>query len=241
MIHCLNTNKATQTCKQASKYSADWDGNGKTSCEAVCKALSDIPYGSTSCSKENKRDSECSFACNEGFRLLGADAITCQRTPGSSNGLGWSASLPVCEAICDQIPVPENGDSKCTDGRNIGSTCAFSCPAGTRLIGDKASTCTGFGGLANWTTDAPLCEPVCEELTLKNGEINCSDGNFLHSKCSLSCAKKYESTGPSSQTCVRTGPTTANWDGVLTTTCQPICQPLVDIANGATTCNDASR
>ena len=137
--------------------------------------------------------------------------------------------------------MPENGESHCTDGRNLGSTCAFSCPAGTRLIGDKASTCTGFGGLANWTTQAPLCEPVCDELTLKNGEINCTNDNFLNSKCSLSCAKKYERNGPSSQTCVETGPVRADWDGALTTTCQPICQPLVDIANGATSCNDGSR
>ncbi|CAG5085953.1 Oidioi.mRNA.OKI2018_I69.PAR.g11061.t1.cds [Oikopleura dioica] len=232
---------ATQTCKQIREYTADWDGNGETSCEAVCKALTDIPYGSTSCSNENKRNSECSFSCNDRFRLLGSPIITCQKDGKSSNGLDWSGPLPVCEAICEAIPVPENGESSCTDGRNLGSTCAFSCPAGTRLIGDKASTCTGFGGLANWTTQAPLCEPVCDDLTLKNGEINCTNDNFLNSKCSLSCAKKYERNGPSSQTCVETGPAKADWDGALTTTCQPICQPLVDIANGATSCNDGSR
>ncbi|CBY35042.1 unnamed protein product [Oikopleura dioica] len=173
---------ATQTCQRATKNSAEWDGNGNTSCEATCPALLDIVYGSTSCSNKNKLNSECEFSCNQGFRLLGVESVTCQTDRASLNGLAWSGSSPVCEAVCAAVPVPENGETKCTDGRNIGSTCAFSCPAGTRLIGDKASTCTGFGGLANWTTEAPLCEPVCDELTLKNGEINCSDGNFLRSK-----------------------------------------------------------
>lgn len=50
-------------------------------------------------------NSECTFLCNNGFRLVGSQTRTCQ-WDGSSEQGSWSGVEPVCEGKKNKNPTP---------------------------------------------------------------------------------------------------------------------------------------
>ena len=89
----------------------------------------------------------------------------------------------------------------------------------------------------------PRCEPVCDPAgtSLSNGEMECSNAHYLHSKCTASCAFKYKLRGSAEKICQMAGEDRAAWTmNSLEPQCDPICQPLTNLANGLINCDSES-
>ena len=59
------------------------------------------------------------------------------------------------------MAAPENGDSvTCTDERNFGSACTFTCATGFGLVGAVTVTCGGDGSspVGSYDVESPACE-----------------------------------------------------------------------------------
>ncbi|TKS74536.1 P-selectin CD62 antigen-like family member P [Collichthys lucidus] len=177
-------------------------------CEAItCK----VPEGDapliTQCSQpltELRPDSNCSFSCEEGFELQGAQIIQC-----SEDGQ-WSEAIPTCNVVqCQELSRPERGSIKCSNPlgpSSYQSTCEFTCNEGYVLSGSPSNTlrCEASG---NWNSSKPFCEVVqCPALQeLENGVASCGDDADMRfsygNTCSFSCAPGYQLVGPSRVTC----------------------------------------
>ena len=53
-----------------------------------------LQHGSVSCTDSNKLHSDCTFRCNDGYRLVGNSITTCGSGP--DNGGYWDNAAPVC-------------------------------------------------------------------------------------------------------------------------------------------------
>jgi len=152
----------------------------------VCDALFAPEFGSMSCSTDNNGvGTECSFACNEGYELVGAALSTC-----GVSGF-YDQMVPVCELsiiYCTSLSAPMNGAMSCTNDDDSEETvCSFTCDAGYALVGEASSTCmmTGF-----YSNPVPMCRALamCPDLgTFDFGAVSCSDGAMEGSVCSFSC------------------------------------------------------
>ena len=58
------------------------------------------------------------------------------------------------KAECSNLPNPQNGYVKFTEGRGIGAEVWYICNAGYRLDGSESRRC---GSDLNWSGDAPQC------------------------------------------------------------------------------------
>nr|XP_009858194.1 P-selectin-like [Ciona intestinalis] len=158
--------------------------------------------GAVGCSDSNMAGSVCTFECDSGYAMEGSDTSTCQDDgDGDTEGL-WSSPAPVCTRVTclPQHINPVNGVVQCNDLNNIGSTCTFSCSPGYELNGTANSDCIGGGNngvIGVWTSPAPTCQErgQCRDVqTLQNGNVTCTNGNFVNSQCTYECneAELYE-------------------------------------------------
>ncbi|XP_078494483.1 P-selectin-like [Ciona intestinalis] len=158
--------------------------------------------GAVICSNSNMVGSDCVFQCNNGFSLEGSQTSTCQ-DDGNGDAEGeWSTPAPFCTRITclPQHTNPVNGVVQCSDSNNVGSMCSFQCNPGYELDGTPFSGCiytdsTEDSGV--WSSPAPTCPErgQCRDVqTLQNGNVTCTDGNFVNSRCTYECnkAESYE-------------------------------------------------
>ncbi|KAI1286866.1 Sushi, von Willebrand factor type A, EGF and pentraxin domain-containing protein 1 [Halotydeus destructor] len=166
---------------------------------------------------------QCTFACDNGYQLIGYNPIVCQ-----SNGQ-WSAPVPTCmpNGGCPNINPPANGYSEgtCANAKT-GQTCVFNCFTGYRLVGVTSVTCRGTA----WDGSAPQCQAItCANLVAPpNGRLTgtCSPGR-LGQNCTVTCNLGFR---PSSQTVIQC--TNSGWSTGLPT-CNPIqCPNIGSIQNG---------
>ncbi len=91
-----------------------------------------------------------SFECNDGYELLGHSKFKCN--------LGhWSPSFfPSCRSLnCSEIVTDDPQMVLEGAGTSVGSTVAFDCHPGYRLVGDDFLECQN-GGI--WSNSIPYCE-----------------------------------------------------------------------------------
>ncbi|XP_040895372.1 E-selectin-like [Toxotes jaculatrix] len=188
------------TCTSAAEWSETMPRCEAITCQNPKGDAHLVPKCSQS-STELWTGSSCSFSCEEGFELQGADIIQC-----SQDGQ-WSKAIPTCKAVqCPALQKLENGVVSCGHANErfiYGNTCSFSCAPGYRLVGPSSVTCTSA---AEWSETMPRCEAVqCPALQkLENGVVSCGHANerFIYGNtCSFSCAPGYRLVGPSSVTC----------------------------------------
>ncbi|NXK89838.1 C4BPA protein, partial [Formicarius rufipectus] len=119
--------------------------------------------------------SAATFSCQEGYRLLGRNQISCVI---KNEGVDWDAEVPFCELIpCDSPPSIANGHH--TEGDYVYQTAVtYRCddvPEGTdpfSLIGSDTIYCTAdehSNGV--WSGPPPQCRVVkCKDPEVKNGK-----------------------------------------------------------------------
>uniref|UniRef100_A0A668TX69 Selectin E n=1 Tax=Oreochromis aureus TaxID=47969 RepID=A0A668TX69_OREAU len=183
---------------------------------------------------ELRPNSTCSFNCEEGFELQGANTIKC-----SEDGQ-WNKNIPTCKAKgCPAPEVPTNGQISCSPSLSsfvshetphpLGMLCNFTCDEGHELQGAHSMECTHPG---QWTSRSPICTAVtCLLLEApENGHINCSSTESVYnSQCSFTCDQGYSLEGHELLTCDHHG----NW-----TREKPTCQapaPVTAITFGVAT------
>ncbi|XP_067369242.1 E-selectin-like isoform X2 [Channa argus] len=138
------------TCTSAAEWSQKMPH-----CEAItCQKPEEEAQLIINCSKsltELRPESTCSFSCNAGFDLQGANTIRC-----TEDGQ-WSTAIPTCEAIsCLILEAPENGNITCSNHTPVyNSQCSFTCNQDYLLEGHELLTCDQHG---NWTGERPTCK-----------------------------------------------------------------------------------
>ena len=99
------------------------------------------------------------YSCKIGHELIGDETRTCENRQ-------WTGTEPTCiEKLCPPLPLPDGG-SVDVSGLTHGSTVAYTCNAGYRLIGDEIRECV-YG---DWTGVAPNC--TCMSMA-----------HYFHVKC----------------------------------------------------------
>ncbi|KAF7203063.1 E-selectin [Nothobranchius furzeri] len=138
------------TCTSAAVWSEK-----RPHCEAIlCRNPEGEPPIITACSRpltELGPDSVCSFSCEPGFELQGANTIKC-----SEHGQ-WSRAKPTCKAVsCLLLEAPEHGHVNCSNDEPLfNSQCFFTCDQDYSLEGHELLICNRHG---NWTGKKPTCQ-----------------------------------------------------------------------------------
>ncbi|XP_048352504.1 zona pellucida sperm-binding protein 3 receptor-like [Sphaerodactylus townsendi] len=117
---------------------------------------------------------QITFACNEGYRLIGQSNARCMLMEGR---VVWSAEPPYCQRVpCFPPPTIPNGKHSGTDRDDYeyGSAVTYNCDSGFSLIGDKTIVCVMDKNDMNgkWSGSAPRCEVIeCRGPEISNGRI----------------------------------------------------------------------
>ncbi|XP_073333242.1 E-selectin-like isoform X2 [Pagrus major] len=133
---------------------AEWSETMMPRCEAItCKSPDRGAHLIPQCSQsvtELRPDSSCSFSCEAGFELQGAQTIQC-----SEDGQ-WNEAIPTCRVRCPLLEAPENGHINCSDSEQAyNAQCSFTCSQDYSLHGHEVLTCDHHG---NWTGEKPTCQ-----------------------------------------------------------------------------------
>nr|XP_026693505.1 sushi, von Willebrand factor type A, EGF and pentraxin domain-containing protein 1 isoform X1 [Ciona intestinalis] len=149
--------------------------------------------GGVQCTNSNFMGSSCTFTCDVGYDLLGEISSVCNLITATDAIGTWSAPAPICveRSRCSNPPsAPTNGYRVCSDGNYVGSICDYGCDDLYTRVGSQYSTCVELAdGSHSFDNPAPTCErSSCRDVqTLPNGNVSCSDGNFINSVCTYDC------------------------------------------------------
>uniref|UniRef100_A0A8D2MU17 Sushi domain-containing protein n=1 Tax=Zonotrichia albicollis TaxID=44394 RepID=A0A8D2MU17_ZONAL len=119
--------------------------------------------------------SKLTFRCNEGYRLIGKEEISCDIKNG---GVDWSGTLPYCEIIpCEPPPQIANGEYEERGSYVYQSSVTYRCldvPKDSdpfSLIGSDTIYCTSDANSNGvWSGPPPECRVVkCEDPRVENG------------------------------------------------------------------------
>ncbi|KAM4642728.1 P-selectin-like isoform 2-T2 [Discoglossus pictus] len=127
------------------------------SCQAVqCDVLDALEQGSMSCLHpigHFKFNSNCTFSCEEGFNLFGANNVQCMESGQ------WTAPRPRCEVVtCSDLSSSYPRSMNCSHpigNFSFGSECEFQCLEGYMLNGTKRLQCEPSG---SWSDIIPTCK-----------------------------------------------------------------------------------
>ncbi|XP_063796360.1 E-selectin-like isoform X2 [Pseudophryne corroboree] len=187
------------SCKLQCLLSGEWTSSVPI-CQAIqCAAVIAPENGQMECQDASNYNSQCSFSCLEGFRLIGSSVVTCL-----SSGK-WNAAVPKCEAVqCASLVTPENGVMDCQDGSRYNAMCTFSCGEGFEMVGSSKLQCLLSG---EWTSSVPKCQAIqcAAVIAPENGQMECQDASNYNSQCSFSCSEGYRLIGSSVVTCLSSG------------------------------------
>uniref|UniRef100_F7AJJ2 Uncharacterized protein n=1 Tax=Ciona intestinalis TaxID=7719 RepID=F7AJJ2_CIOIN len=202
--------------------------------------------GGVQCTNSNFMGSSCTFTCDVGYDLLGEISSVCNLITATDAIGTWSAPAPICveRSRCSNPPsAPTNGYRVCSDGNYVGSICDYGCDDLYTRVGSQYSTCVELAdGSHSFDNPAPTCErSSCRDVqTLPNGNVSCSDGNFINSVCTYDCnagnAYALFPTNHSTTTCLND----TTWD-LPPPCCATQCTPTpLNPENGVYECTDAS-
>ncbi|XP_076818198.1 sushi, von Willebrand factor type A, EGF and pentraxin domain-containing protein 1-like [Clavelina lepadiformis] len=148
------------------------------------------------------------------------------------------------EPLCDRPRAPIFGQMSCdtTSGREIGTTCSFTCNRGYELRGDDSSTCGLVDDdVASFDRPVPVCEPtLClpPQSSPANGRVSCDDENNFGSICSFVCDRGHFLAGSPQTTCADNGRWTDTAPACRAITCEPPRNNLID---GTIACSDGNN
>ncbi|XP_064226842.1 E-selectin isoform X1 [Aotus nancymaae] len=227
-----SSTEATQ-CTSSGEWSAPIPA-----CNVVeCDALTNPANGFVECFQSPGSfpwNTTCTFDCEEGFELMGAQSLRC-----TSSG-NWDNEKPMCKAVtCRAIPEPQNGSVTCshspTGEFTFNSSCNFTCEEGFMLQGPAQVECTTQG---TWTSQIPVCEAFqCTVLSSpERGLMNClpsASGSFQNgSSCEFSCEQGFVLKGSKRLQCGPTG----EWDNEKPT-CEAVrCDAVHQLPRGVVRC-----
>ncbi|XP_061095633.1 E-selectin isoform X2 [Conger conger] len=217
------------TCTESAQWSQE-----APRCEAIeCQSPEMGAHMAMKCTESLdslRLDSRCTFSCDEGFILQGAESVQCSGTGE------WSADIPTCTAKkCPSLEEPVDGGMICaSDEFSFGSICNFSCAAGFQLHGAPSLTCTES---AQWSQEAPRCEAIeCQSPEMgAHMAMECTeslDSLRLDSRCTFSCDEGFILQGAESVQCSGTG----EWSADIPT-CTVICPSIEKPIGGNMVCS----
>uniref|UniRef100_A0A2I3GYE9 E-selectin n=1 Tax=Nomascus leucogenys TaxID=61853 RepID=A0A2I3GYE9_NOMLE len=169
----------------------------------------------------------CTFDCEEGFELMGAQSLQC-----TSSG-NWDNEMPMCKAVtCKAIRQPQNGSVRCSHSPagefTFKSSCNFTCEEGFMLQGPAQVECTTQG---QWTQQIPVCEAVrCNAVHQPpKGLVRCAHspiGEFTYkSSCAFSCEEGFELHGSTQLECTSQGQWTEEIPSCQVVKCSSLAVP----------------
>ncbi|XP_029988668.1 P-selectin isoform X2 [Sphaeramia orbicularis] len=178
--------------------------------------------------------SQCDFTCQEGYRLVGNDTLTCL---ASGN---WSEPLPTCTMVqCNSLKSPPHASMQChglLGEHSYGSMCALQCEEGFELIGNNITKCSASG---HWSHPHPVCRAKkCPALKFPpHGSLVCTDphGSFsFGSECVSACDKGFFLNGTANTECTSMGIWNADVPECLAKKCPALNSP----PHGSLVCAD---
>uniref|UniRef100_A0A2K6AHR2 L-selectin n=1 Tax=Mandrillus leucophaeus TaxID=9568 RepID=A0A2K6AHR2_MANLE len=206
----LPSSVETTQCMSSGEWSAP-----VPACKVVeCDAVTNPANGFVECFQNPGSfpwNTTCTFDCEEGFELMGAQSLQC-----TSSG-NWDNEKPTCKAVtCRAIRQPQNGSVRCSHSPagefTFKSSCNFTCEEGFMLQGAAQVECTTQG---QWTQQVPVCEVVkCSSLAvLEKINMSCSGEPVFGTVCNFACPEGWRLNGSAAMTCGATG----HWSGMLPT------------------------
>ncbi|CAH3141747.1 unnamed protein product [Porites lobata] len=113
---------------------------------------------------ENYFGSTCTFGCDDGYNLLGAENISCEASPGHITGY-WDNPVPVCKVRrCSSLTVPQFGyiyPYMCSSYPISGTVCYLECRHGFQSNGGVTVLQCGNNGKWNQNVSSTLqCKDV---------------------------------------------------------------------------------
>uniref|UniRef100_F7DE22 Sushi domain-containing protein n=1 Tax=Ornithorhynchus anatinus TaxID=9258 RepID=F7DE22_ORNAN len=205
-----------------------WNPAAPRCTEASCEGLAEVPNGQVKRPPSLLVGETVTFACDEGYRLIGESSSECEFRAGSAV---WSHEVPLCEQIlCPpplMIPNGRYSGSRSGDfphGTEVSYECDHGPESGVtfQLIGERTIRCISDGeGTGVWNGNAPRCELStaavrCQRPQVPNGypedglkhtysynetvKILCELGFTLMGVGEIRC-RADESWGPAVPTC----------------------------------------
>nr|XP_039267286.1 uncharacterized protein LOC120342501 isoform X7 [Styela clava] len=229
----------------------EWNIDVPDCIDVSCPDLSTIVTNETqvTCTNGFIKKSNCDMSCPEGMTLddsTGSGSVICEDNDGDGEG-EWNVSAASCAVItCPAIntsAISSETMLSCTESKNFGSECTFSCPEFMKLDNDGTAmlTCEDANddGIGEWNTDIPECiNIVCEAIntSLINPElgVSCSSENLVNSECHFSCSvgKKLENGDPIISCNDDDNDGFGDWNGTFPSCTEILC-PLLDSENFA--------
>jgi CUB/sushi domain-containing protein len=231
VVHACNTGfvltagNLSRTCQPSGPDTVAFSGAQATCAPRPCPApvapanatLTDAPqsyaFGQTA-----------TFACNAGFDLQGAPALTtfCQ-----ADGTFGSPTGSCVPRDCGALSAPANGTVS-AGATTFGTTRNYACNTGFTLIGASTTTCEASGA---WSATQPTCQivncgtpPAPANAVLSAGAWTFNFNETLN----FTCNPGYLAQGSLASTCQASGAWTS-----ITGSCQPRdCGVLPAPANG---------
>jgi len=220
-------------CIESAPGFAEWSESPPVCDPIICLPPHEAPEGgSVSCTNDEFLGSVCSFACDDGFEMLGQPQSECMQDFGVF-GI-WTTEAPECVPVladpCPAMPdTLRHGDILCSDGHAPGSECLFFCDAGFAHNGNPTSVCQNDG---SWSHKVPKCVATsCGPIEpIANGTVTCTDGSDIASTCTFECDKSqglqlYPATIEQNQ-CLIQADGTAKWFPP-TPCCSLPCPPFI--------------
>ena len=171
------------------------------------------------------------FACNAGYVLNGAPALT--RTCGPDGSFG--AATGTCERIdCNVLSNPANGTVTTASGTLFEAEATYSCNAGYELVGASTRTCTATGA---WSGSTPTCERItCSPPSPPANAVQ-TGGPYTYESgetVTFACNSGWQAVGSLSRTCGLDGNYSAPAGSCQRISCGPLSAP----ANGNISAGD---
>ena len=197
-----------------------WTGEEPMCAPRNCQAVQSILHG-TVIGLEFSLESSLQFSCDQGYKLVGEESITC-----TSEG-NWSNPPPVCIPIlCLKPTVVSNGIVR-GSARRYADSISYECLSGYTLLGPKIRRCESDGV---WSGTEPFCASItCPELPeLPNGKTELElriPGEKVRFRCDLG----WTLHGSTNITCNGDG----DWEGAIPS-CEPTSCLLLESQTNAT-------
>jgi hypothetical protein len=218
--------------------------NAQSSCSVTAPANGTLG----TCTSPLPSGHSCTFACNEGYEIIGTVDLTC------NNGVlsGQESCVP---ASCS-VTAPTNGTlGTCSSTLASGSECQFTCNSGYFLNGADTSCTNGVLTAQTCTAGAS-----CSVTAPTNGYLgSCPTTLSSGGICQFQCASGYSLSGTdtsctngvlTAQTCTPSScPVTAPTNGTLGTCsstlasgseCQFACNSGYTVSGTTTSCTDGT-
>ncbi|CAL4065422.1 unnamed protein product, partial [Meganyctiphanes norvegica] len=144
-VRCNPGYKLSGSSIRLCNANGSWSGGASKCVMQSCPILKNPKYGTMLCSQNTPTmDTECHFACDPGYQLVGSKRRTC--LPVAM----WDGLRAYCKPIfCSPLPELRHGMIKpasCNAGKSkYGTICEFACDNGYQLSGHAKTTCIAPG------------------------------------------------------------------------------------------------